>query len=268
MLITSRDIIRRMMQVDLQYTIERMAVIAARPGNPFGIEVKTFDGATALLARKLPSPRFNRVVGLDPAQVDLVATIHEWYASNDVKPRFEVRPEEFSPALGHALAGLGYFHSGFHASLYGPVACEYAPARDVTIRHVTTAEEMERFLDVYVTGWDLPEQIREPAKSNMRGWLDQRNWFLYQALVGSEPAAVAMLYMHDGIGYFADATVHPAFRGRHIQGALLAHRWEAAANMGAELVYSQAEYNSASYHNLERAGMRLLHTQAEWTALG
>src|ERR1700722_1568952 len=117
MLITSRDIIRRLMQVDLQYTIERMGVIAARPGNPFGIEVKRFDGATALLARQLPSPRFNRVVGLGATQEALVAPIHDWYVGNDVKPRFEVAPGDYTAALGRALAGHGYFQSSFHASL-------------------------------------------------------------------------------------------------------------------------------------------------------
>ena len=267
MMITSPALVRRLMRVDLQYAIERMGVIAARPGNPFGIEVKRFGEATALLARHLPSPRFNRVVGLEPETAAEIPEILQWYAANAVKPRFEVRPTTFDPALGRALACSLYFQSSFHASLHADAAMGVTPPPDVRIEQVTMPEEMENFLDIYLAGWNLPDAIREPAKANMRGWIDQPAWRLYRAYAGEAPSAVAILYMHDRVGYFADAAVHPSFRGRHLQSALLAHRWSVAHSLGAELVYSQAEYASTSHRNMERAGMRLLHTHADWTTL-
>jgi hypothetical protein len=72
--------------------------------------------------------------------------------------------------------------------------------------------------------------------------------------------------MHDGVGYFADASVAPTFRGHRVHQALLARRWRDAVAAGADIVCSQAAYLSTSHRNMERSGMRLLHTQAIWMA--
>ena len=68
MLLTTKTLAMRAMRADLVYTIQRMQVIAEREGNPFGIAIKAFGAATALAAVRLPSSRFNRVVGLTPAE--------------------------------------------------------------------------------------------------------------------------------------------------------------------------------------------------------
>jgi len=47
---------------------------------------------------------------------------------------------------------------------------------------------------------------------------------------------------------------------------LLARRWRDARDAGEELVCGQAAYLSTSHRNMERAGLRLLHTQAIWMA--
>ena len=71
--------------------------------------------------------------------------------------------------------------------------------------------------------------------------------------------------MHDGIGYFADAATHPDFRSRGLQGALLRHRASVAAQAGAGLIYSQAAFGSTSHRNMQRVGLRVLHSRAIWT---
>ena len=68
MLVTTTALAMRAMYADLVYTSQRMQVIANREGNPFGIAIRAFGAATALAAARLPSPRFNRVVGLNPAE--------------------------------------------------------------------------------------------------------------------------------------------------------------------------------------------------------
>ena len=68
MLVTTTALAMRAMYADLVYTSQHMQVIANREGNPFGIAIRAFGAATALAAARLPSPRFNRVVGLNPAK--------------------------------------------------------------------------------------------------------------------------------------------------------------------------------------------------------
>src|SRR5262249_52262515 len=102
--IVSSELGRRLMRVDLAYTIARMQVIEAQPGNPFGVEIRRMDDAAALMVRDIPSPSFNRVVGLRGGQEGLVAELDDWYRVNEVEPRFEIMPGDLTMALAQALA--------------------------------------------------------------------------------------------------------------------------------------------------------------------
>jgi GNAT superfamily N-acetyltransferase len=263
MLVTTRALAERAMRADLVYTMQRMQVIANRAGNPFGVAMKAFGAATALAAAQLPSPRFNRVVGLTPAEVPLVPEILAWYADRGASPGIEIRPGDLSDSLADALAETGFRQTSFQASLVGEVA--QTPLADVDIRAVESSAMMERFLDVYLAGWGLPPAIHDGARANMRGWLGLPGWRLYLAEVDAEPAAIAIQFLHENVAYFADTCVHPDFRGLRLQSALLARYKSEAAQSGADLLCSQAAYASTSHRNLERAGLRLLHSHAEWT---
>jgi ribosomal protein S18 acetylase RimI-like enzyme len=220
MLLTTTELATRAMRADLVYTIQRMQVIANREGNPFGIATRVFGAATALAATRLPSSRFNRAVGLNPAETASLQDILAWYAELGPSPQIEITPGDLNKSLANALAGVGFRQTSFHASLVGAVA--EAPSIDVAIRSVETSETLERFLDVYLAGWEFPLAIHEGAKVNMRGWLGPPGWHLYLAEIEGQPAAVAILFLHENVAYFADTCVHPDYRGRHLQSALLA----------------------------------------------
>ena len=263
MLVTTKKLVMRAMRVDLVYTVQRMQVIAEREGNPFGIAIKAFGAATALAAARLPSPRFNRVVGLTPTDAALLPEILAWYAEIGPVPRIEIRPGELSENLADALAHAGFQQTSFQASLVGEVT--ETPPSAVVIRSVETSEIMEQFLDVYLLGWGFPLAIYEGAKANMRGWLGLPGWHLYLVEIDAQAAAVAISFLHEDVAYFADICVHPDYRGRRLQSALLAHYKRDAARLGADMLCSQATFASTSHQNIERAGLRVLHTQAEWT---
>ena len=72
MLLTTKTLVELAMRADLVYVLQRMGVIAQRPGNPFGVAIQHFGRATALAASKLPSPSFNRVVGVTPEEAPLI----------------------------------------------------------------------------------------------------------------------------------------------------------------------------------------------------
>jgi ribosomal protein S18 acetylase RimI-like enzyme len=126
---------------------------------------------------------------------------------------------------------------------------------------------MEDFLRAYVAGWGIPEAAREQFKANVRRWFGEPGWSLYLARVDGRPAAAAILFVHAGVGYFADAATDPAFRSRGIHAALLRRRWRDASAAGVDFVCSGADFLSTSHRNMERAGMRLLFLRAIWTPL-
>ena len=78
-LISSLEIVHRVDDAALAYTLARMKVLERIPGNPVGIACRKLDDATALMARNLPSSSFNSVVGMRKGQAGHVRQLVEWY---------------------------------------------------------------------------------------------------------------------------------------------------------------------------------------------
>ena len=161
MLLTTTELVTRAMRADLVYTMQRMQVIANREGNPFGIAIRVFGAATALAAARLPSSRFNRFVGLNPAETESLQDVLAWYDELGPSPQIEITPGDLNKSLADALARAGFRQTSFHASLVGEVA--ETPPTDIVVRSVETPEMMERFLEVYLAGWELPLAIHDRA---------------------------------------------------------------------------------------------------------
>jgi ribosomal protein S18 acetylase RimI-like enzyme len=262
-LIPSADIVRRTLATDISYTVSRMKVLERIPGNPIGIAYRWFDEAAVAMMARLPS--FCRVVGLRPGHAHHIEPLAHWYAEHDIKPTFEMVPGQYDINLGRELARLGFYQSGFHASLIGRPGTGGHGDGDVAIERVTTATAMEDYLDAYVAGWGIPEKDHAQFKSNVRPWLEQVGWSLYLARVNDLPAAAATLYVQDGVGYLADSATNPNFRRRGLHAALLRRRLHDAYISRTDLVFSGAEPFSSSHRNMERVGMRLQFIRAKWT---
>jgi GNAT superfamily N-acetyltransferase len=260
--VPSLDLVRRTLAADIAYTVSRMQVLERIPGNPIGIAYRWFDdGAVALMAHLLPA--FARVVGLDAKHAHHIEPLVLWYREHGVKPSFELVPGMYDAGLGRELIRLGFNPSGFHASLIG-VPASAGPTEDCEIEPVTTAEAMEEYLEAYVAGWGIAPEHQAQFKANVRPWREQPGWSLYLARADGRPAAGATLFLHQGVGYLADAATDPAFRGRGLQSALLRRRVRYAARAGADVVFSGAEPFSSSHRNMERVGLRVQFMRTKW----
>ena len=266
-LVPSLDLVRRTVAAEAAYTLSRLQVLERLPGNPVGVAYRQLDdGAIAFMARHLPVQSFNTVVGLRAGHEHHVEPLVRWYRDNGVKGQFALVPGLSDAKLGRELARLGFFQSGFHTS----VICEptalmpgSGPGSGMSsIEPVTTAAVLEEFLDAHAAGWQIPEP--QDFKANVRGWLGLPGWSLYLARVEERPAATGILYVHDRVGYCADAATDPAFRGRGLQTAMLRRRIADAQAAGVDFVCSGADYLSTSHRNMERAGMRVLFVRALW----
>jgi GNAT superfamily N-acetyltransferase len=209
------------------------------------------DGLIIALLRSWRACSLCRVVGLRPGHTHHIEPLARWYAKHDVMPTFELVPGQYDMDLGRELARLGFYQSGFHASLIGRPGTDGHAGGEVAMERVATATAMEDYLAAYVAGW--------------RPWLEQAGWSLYLARVNGRPAAAATLYVIDGVGYLADSATDPSFRRRGFHTALLRRRLRDAHVSGADLVFSGAEPFSSSHRNMERVGTRLQFTRAKWT---
>jgi hypothetical protein len=267
-LIPSLDLVHRVIEAATAYTLSRIRILECIPGNPIGIACRTIGNVTALSARNLPSPAFNSVTGLRKGQAHLIRPLVEWYRERGVAGRFEIASGDDDPTLGRELARLGFFQSGFHTALIRePDDTDALEPTEVEIDPITTTEGMQEFLGAYVAGWGIPETARDQFKKNVGPWLGQPGWSLYLARVEGHPAAAAILFVHAGVGYFADCATDPMFRGRGLHAALLCRRWRDASAAGVDFVCSGADFLSTSHRNMERAGMRILFLRSIWTQL-
>jgi ribosomal protein S18 acetylase RimI-like enzyme len=260
----SLDLVQRTLAVDISYTISRMKVLERIAGNPICIAYRSIDDTAVALMARLPS--FARVVGMRAGHERQIEPLANWYREHGIKPKFEMVPGHYDASLGRELARLGFFQSGFHASLIGePYLAE--PEDEIEIDRVTAAQTMEHYLDAYVAGWGIQAKDHAQFKANVRPWLGQEGWSLYVARLNGQPAAAATLYVKDRVGYLADATTDPAFRRRGLHAALLRRRMHDAAAADVEIVFSGATPFSTSHRNMERAGLRLQFMRSLWTPL-
>lgn len=255
----------RMLAVDIAYTVSRMRVLERIPGNPIGIAFHRIDAtAIGLMSRFLPA--FNRVVGLRAGHESCLEKVVSWYREHGVQPTFEMVPGHFTANLGRELARLGFFQSGFHAVLIGAPRARAGWTGQSNVVRVRTRDEMERYLDAYVAGWGIPADSHAQFKANVRPWLHEPGWSLYVAEIEGRRAAAATLFVHDRVGYLADAATHPAMRRRGLQQALLDQRIADAAAQGVDFVFSGAAPFSTSHRNMERAGLRVAFMRSLWTS--
>jgi Acetyltransferase (GNAT) domain len=265
-LLPSLDLIRRATKTALAYTLSRMQILERIPGNPIGISTRLFDDGAALMARDLPSPSFNSVVGLRAGQTHHIQPLVEWYRAYNSTARFEIAAGDYDLALGRELLRLGFLPSGFHAALIGEPNFDIPAVCEASIRRVESASDIEDFLAAYVAGWGFPAGLHDQFKNNVRPWFEQPDWLLYVARANGRPVAAAILYIHGGVGYFADCATDPIFRKRGVHAALLRQRLKDASAAGVDFVCSGADFLSTSHRNMERVGMRILFLRTIFTS--
>jgi hypothetical protein len=200
--VPSIDLIRRTIDCEVSYTLSRMRVLEQIDGNPIGIASRRVGkNGWALMARRLPVPSFNAVVGLGPGDESELEAVSQWYLDNDVNAQIEIVPGREDATLLRELTRLGYHHSGFHVSVIARPGDAVAPDPAVAVERVTD-RTLEDFLDAYIAGRGLPDG--EGFKRNVRPWLGLPGWSLFLGRVEGNPAAAAILYLRDGFGYLAD----------------------------------------------------------------
>lgn len=264
--IITRELARRIEQIDLDYTLSRLGGMQAAQGNPLGIMIEKFGEATAFLIRAWPDFWYgNRVLGLGPADESRLEDIAKFFGEHNLPCRFEIIPGRMSWSLATRLHRLGFCQGSFSAALYGLPQPDLLPPTPAVCVGEVEPDELALFLDLYQAGFELPE-FNSREKNIVREWLerDAAHLKLYLATVAGTPAGVAILYVKDNLGLLADAATLPAFRGQGCQTALLQHRIKEAARQGCELLTSFVEFGSASHRNVARAGLSVAYIKAMW----
>lgn len=260
------ELARQIEQMDIEYSVSRLGGMQAAPGNPLGIQIKSFGGAVAFLIKAWPDFWYGqKVLGLSSAQVTFLDEVVRLFRENHLSCRFEIIPGNLDAALASRLNELRFIQMGFSTALYGsPRRNMQAFPANVTVQPVSTSQ-IDFFIDLYQDCFEYPRLV-EIEKRIVRGWIESAHPALdcYIANLDNNPAGIGILFSHGKMSLLADAAVLPRYRSSGCHTALIQRRIDRAVERGSELVTSFPAFGSNSHRNLERAGLRIAYTKTMW----
>ncbi|HET6596630.1 MAG TPA: GNAT family N-acetyltransferase [Anaerolineales bacterium] len=263
----TRQLAQRIEQNDNDYSLSRLGGMQQARGNPLQIEIKRYGNVNAFLIKRWPDFWYgNKVLGLEPSSEIYLNQIIDLFTQYNLSFRFEIMPGNLNSSLASRLYKLRFAQMGFNTAIYGlpSLTAKMSHPKQLRVREVQS-NEIDLFLDLYQDGFELP-RLKNEEKEAVLSWLQRAksNLYLCIAQIDDKPAAVAILYMENGIGLLADAATLPEFRGRGCHTALIHHRIAQAEEHNCDLLTSFVEFGSTSHLNLERAGLRVAYTKSMW----
>ena len=268
--LVTKELALRVGRSEADHVVSWLECMKTYEGNSFGIEMRQFGQAVALVNTEMTlGPMFNRVLGFGEADIGFLEEIIQFYEGYDIACRIDINPYDTSPALFKQLAAFEFRPFRFHAHLYGlpqnALTAELTPgikAREIRREELSSWAQIWR--EGYAESLGVPEATADKIADAARQLYGQPGWGLYLAFAGEQPAAAGALYIQDRVASLLVGATLPAFRRRGCQKALLGARMAEAARQGCDLVAAQSALDTTSQHNMERAGMRIAYTRAFW----
>jgi hypothetical protein len=255
------ELAQRLIAAERDCMVDWLRAMEALDGNPFGIAIRQFGQATALVCSRIPAEVYNRVIGMTADDRAYVPDILAFYREHGVNPLFDLSPYAIppfwvQPNLPPLLARHGLYQGAFHQMLYGVPTLEVPPPPDwITIKEAGPADA-DDFVRVYEQVWG--------AGGAIRVLIGQPHFRCYLAFVDGVAAGLGVLHIANRAGSMANGLTAPPFRGRGCQTALLYRRIRDAALAGCDLLVSQCNPGTDSQRNQLRTGFRIAGSKSWW----
>jgi hypothetical protein len=167
------------------------------------------------------------------------------------------------PSLVALLTGRGYRPIELTSVMYLPLAGR-TPAQSVVSVRVVEPQEHDLWARTAAEGWSSEVQLAD--LTNLMSVVASRdNAVDFLAELDGEPAAAAVLAIHEGVALLGGASTIPRFRRRGAQQALMDARLDYAVQAGCDLaMISAGPPGGGSQRNAERQGFRIAYTRIKW----
>jgi hypothetical protein len=245
------DLISKVDEVEFLYTQDRMDVIRDFRKEPGCVQYIERENLRGVMFPSLPNPFFNRILLSGAVSPDVLGEVLDAYQAMGAPLNLEISPGAVNEEMAKLLQARGFAHTKFLPVFLKPVHEMTTQRSDsLVVKQVSSLNELKHFQELYVTGWKLNPNIAPALKAYIAGWNKFPDWRLYIACLGEQPIGCAVLYMKNSIDYLADATTPEEFRGKGAQTALLLSRFKEAKKLGADVIFSRADFASISQRNL------------------
>jgi hypothetical protein len=261
-LFATKKLAQRLIEAERDCYVDWVWAMEAHPDADFGIAVRSFGQATAIICRKVPAEIWNRVFNFTLDDLALLPEIMAFYRENNAPILLDLNPYT-TPAYWdkpHMLRQLahqyGMFQAVFHQMLYGVPTVDVPPTPAHIVIKDVDAANIADFERTYETVWGSGKEISV--------LIGQPNFRCYLAYVDEQPAALGVVHIKNGTASMANALTRPDMRGKGCQTALLYHRIKQAALEDCDLLVSQCAPGSTSQNNQLRTGFQVAGTKAWW----
>ena len=235
--------------------VSSLAFWAAAASAGHGVEVLDDGEIAVAAARSLPGPAFN--LGLGFAHLpNLVGLALEHFRAGGVDGWVQAD----DPPWPMAIADSTLARYAVEPSRIG-----LADSGAATVRRLAR-DEVGPWADVIIEASDFPEPIAAAWKSLETNLALAAHHQRFVAELEGVAVAAASLHTHHGLGWMRAGSVRPAYRGRGLQRALLAHRARAAERLGCDMLGASAIEGGVSARNLETMGFRRVGTRRSYRA--
>ncbi len=256
-------LIARINRFSVDFHAARMSAAAALPGNPFGIEVRTFGEGVAVRVRHPLLVSKNRIAGFRPGDLPELSDLLRFYREGGLRFTLTVPPGQMTPALFQKLTEAGLWSEG-SGTVPALVPANLPPAPTEVLVRQASPQEKDLYLDLFQQAFaDRDESAPEYRAFQ---WAEDAlpGSGRYVAEMGGKPVAMASFPIVDGVGFFGTAGVLPPYRRRGIQSALIRQRIADAAEQGCDLILGGGSPGTTCFRNFERAGLHLVPTGMVW----
>jgi GNAT superfamily N-acetyltransferase len=249
-------------------------MFAAAPAElaSLGLETHEVAGATMLMAPGLPTPLFNRVIGLgnsQPASGDAIEWIQDGYRKAGVRSWWmHVSPGAQPASLTAMLERRGFVRParGAWVKMLRDDTAAPEVQSGLEIRQTRTGEE-QAFGQALCTAFDMP--------AKMAAWFarlsTRSGWRAVAAIEQGRFIGAGLLHLQDRFAWLGAGSVLPEARDRHVHRALMATRIRLAVEAGCRRITTETgeavggEPNP-SLHNITACGFTKVFTRLNLSA--
>lgn len=265
--VMTRQLARRIQRLMEDEQLDAMLHLQQQMGNPFAVQIERFGNVTAYLAATaVEAGWWNRVNGMQEEDIVHLDDIMAFYRIYQQRFYIDMEPSTLTEVISKAFTERGLYPVVGGTVLYGlPQLEEMSLPQGVAIRE-SGAEEIHLLIQLWADGFEFPANDDRNTimaiRSDMFSVPGNR---CYIAYVDDTPAAMAGLYIREGLSLLSGGATLPAFRKRGCHTALTQHRLSDAARAGCELVIGHAGgFGSISQNNMERAGLHIAYQMISW----
>lgn len=207
----------------------------------------------------VPDPHFNRISIVEPDKLDQPLLSECLGNMPEGTPIFIDIPYPVSETARQLLSEAGYSFTGESRSsmmLTGPTMKQEA-VEEFEIEFVQS-ETLETFLDLFLRGFDTPEDIVPLARSLFHELVlrhcNPGNCRLYLGVFQGVPAATLYLYHEGDEGGINMVATKKEFRGRGLAAAMMQRTMKDSRELGIRLLSLETLWNGAPERLYRRLG--------------